>query len=141
MLELIRRDPVHNSMRDLMNFISRDPFFTAGEGGEEGNLALDVSENENEVLVRASLPGFKKDQVDVNIHNGVLSIKAERTEEEETKNEKFYRRERRFGSVSRRIALPGVVSEAQANAEMTDGVLTIRIPKSEVARPKRISVK
>lgn len=141
MLELIRRDPVNNSMRDLMNFIARDPFFASGEASEEGNLALDVSENENEVLVRASLPGFKKDQVDVNIHNGVLSIKAERTEEEETKNEEFYRRERRFGSVSRRIALPGVVSEAEANAEMTDGVLTIRIPKSEVARPKRISVK
>jgi HSP20 family protein len=144
MFEIIRRDPFgRTAIRDLMNFIGNDPFFPAPslEAIDEGTLALDVSEGEGEVIVRASLPGFRKDDIDVEIDNGVLTIKAEQSEEKESRDEKFYRRERRFGSVFRRVALPGVISEAGTKAELKEGVLTLHIPQAEEARPKRIAIK
>ncbi|MGE0135732.1 MAG: Hsp20/alpha crystallin family protein, partial [Dehalococcoidia bacterium] len=68
------------------------------------------------------------------------SIKAEHSEETETRNEKYYRRERRFGSVSRRIALPGIVHDAPVSAQLKDGVLTLSIEVPEKARPKQIEI-
>ena len=140
MFDIIRRTPLDRSFQDLVEFVAGDPFFRNVGTDTEGTLALDVAEGDGEIIVRASLPGFDKDDIDVQIHNGVLSIKAEHTEEKETKDERYYRKERRVGSVSRRIALPGVVSETSANAELKDGVLTLRIPQAEVARPKQIPI-
>lgn len=108
---------------------------------EEGALALDVSEDENDVIVRASLPGFKKEDIDVEVHDGVLAIKAEQEEEKEEKGEQFYRRERRFGSVSRRIALPSQVVEDKAAAELKDGVLTLRLPKTTKATARKVAIR
>lgn len=144
MFELMKRDPMFNrNIRDLMNFVRNDPFFGMPTEGawEDGNLALDVSEGDGEIIVRASLPGFKKDEIDVSVQNGVLTIKAEHTEEEETKKEKFYRKERRYGSVYRTMTLPGNVTDTNAKAELKDGVLTLHIPEEEKAKPKRIAVK
>jgi HSP20 family protein len=126
-----------------MEFVTNDPFFrgTPVALSEEGTLPLDIVEEGGDIVVHASLPGFRKEDIDIQIHNGVLSIKAEHSEESEQKDRHYYRRERRVGSVSRRIALPGVVSEANANAEFKDGVLTLRIPQAEVAKPKQIKVK
>ena len=119
--------------RLFSNFLVRNWPGTASGGDEEGvetgTLAVDVSEDDEHVIVRASLPGFKKSDVTVELHNGVLSITGEHTEETETRNERFYRRERRSGSVSRRLALPGTLGEDNAHAEFTDGVLTVRVPK------------
>ena len=142
MFALIRHNPIDRTMRSLIDFVGTDPFFRtrALDLDEEGTLAIDVAEGDGELIVRASLPGFKKEDVDVQIHNGVLSIKAEQSEASEATEEHFYRKERRFGSVSRRIALPGVVAEAKANAQLKDGVLVLRIPLPEVARPKQIPV-
>lgn len=107
---------------------------------DEGALALDVSENDQEVIVRASLPGFSKEDVEVEVHDGVLSIKATREEEHEEKNERFYRKERRSGSVSRRIALPGAVDDSKASATLRDGVLEVRVSRSSEALPKRLNI-
>lgn len=138
---LMRREP-----RDVFAVPSIfDRFFSEPFAGlatiEEGNLALDVSEDEKNVIVRASLPGFKKDDIEVELAEGVLTIKAARTEEEETKNETFYRKERRSQSVSRRIALPTNVSEAQGDAELKDGVLTLRFPKTPESQPKKLKIR
>ena len=138
---LLRMDP-------LMGFPTLDRLFgsmlgepeTNGFTLDEGTLALDISENDQEVIVRASLPGFTKDQVEIEAHDGVLTIKAEKTEETETKDERFYRKERRIGSVSRRIALPSVVKEADAHAELENGELILRLPKEAKAQPKRIAI-
>lgn len=92
-------------------------------------------------MVRASLPGFKKEDIDIQVNDGVLAIKAEHSEEREVKDERYYRRERRFGAVSRRIALPGIVHDAPVSAELTDGVLTLAIDVPEQARPKQIEIK
>lgn len=142
MFDITLRNPL-DPVRDLMGTLTSDLFFTrmaACPVREDGTLALDVAEGDGEVIVRASLPGFKKEDIDIQIHNGVLFIKAEWSEEKETEAERFYRRERRVGSLSRRIALPDVVSDADAHAEFHDGVLTLRIPQAEAARPRQIHV-
>jgi len=142
-MTLIRRDPTETPMTRLWNQFFNEPVL--GNGGlmpaiEEGNLALDVSEDDKNVVVRASLPGFRKDDIDVEIHDGVLSIKAERSDENEEKGETYYRRERRYGTVTRRVALPSIVEEGNTTADLKDGVLTLRIPKSQKAMPRKVKI-
>jgi HSP20 family protein len=108
---------------------------------DEGALAIDISESEKgETIVRASLPGYKKEDIHVSVHNGVLDIKASSRHEETTENEKYFRKERRYGAVARRIALPGNPSEEHVNARLEDGVLTVVIKPSQEQGPRRISV-
>ena len=148
MADIIRRDPFAN-MRQVMDRLFEDPFrrWPAGDGNgqgrgiEEGALPLDVSEGDGRIRVRASLPGFRKEDIDVQVHEGVLSIKARRDEERETRDERFYRRERAAGSVSRRVALPGVVRDASVDAELADGVLTLTLPLPERALPQRVEIR
>jgi HSP20 family protein len=109
---------------------------------EDGTLAVDVSENDREVTVAASVPGYTREEIEVQLESGVLSIKAHHEEEHEEKGERFYRRERFSGALSRRIAIPGVVADtAEVSAELDKGVLKIRIPKSEKAKPKKVEIK
>lgn len=107
---------------------------------EEGNLALDISEDDKCLVVRASLPGFRKEDVEVDVHDGVLSITAQRGEEHETKNERFYRKERRMSSVARRIALPASIAESDTKGELKDGVLTLRLPKMQKAQGTKVRI-
>jgi HSP20 family protein len=141
MRTLVRRDPFDVPLATMSRLVNDLFGEQAGANGlEEGTLALDVSEDDSDVIVRASLPGFAKDDIDVQVHSGVLTIKAEQTVESETKDERFYRRERRSGSVSRRVALPSNVQEDQASAELRDGVLTLRLPKVEKETPRKITI-
>ena len=127
--------------RVFQSLWGRDPFIAElSPVFEEGTLALDVSEDEASVLVRASLPGFRKEDVHVEVHDGVLTINATHREETEEKSERYYRKERREGSLSRRVALPSQVDDSKASAELKDGVLTLRLPKSQQAMPKKISI-
>ncbi len=145
---ITRRDPdtgAHPIDRIFQTMLARDPFFGGLANGfaqpiDEGTLALDVSEDAEHVIVRASLPGFRREDVAVEIHDGVLTISATRSEETEERSEKFYRKERRTGSVSRRVALPVAVVEEEARAELADGELTLRLPKTTQGGPRRISI-
>lgn len=141
---LVRRDPAASlhGLDRLFASVLAEPLFNGGQSLslDEGTLALDISENETHVIVRASLPGFSKDQVHVEVHDGVLSIKAEKEEETEERTERYYRRERRAGSVSRRVALPSVVHEGETRAELKNGELVLRLPKEPKATPRKISI-
>ena len=106
-------------------------------------LPVDITEKDGDFVVRASLPGFAKDEIDVQVHGGVLSIAAEHSEQHgqsSEEGERYYRRERRVGSVSRRIALPDGVDGAKVEAELRDGVLTLTIPTPDEAKPKQIEI-
>ena len=140
MFELTRWNPAVSPMRDLMNAIAGDAFLTRDLSTDEALLPLDISETEDALVVRASLPGFDRDSVDVQVHNGVLSIKAEQVQTDEEKNETFHRRERVQRTLSRSVTLPTAYSEGDAGAELKDGVLTVRLPQSEAVRPKRLTV-
>ena len=140
MNNILLRSPLGNF--DLRNFF-RSAFENddVDQWLQQGALAVDISEGkEGETIVRASLPGFKKEDVHVSVHNGVLDIKAESTEETETKNEKFFRRERRFGSVARRIALPGNPGSEDVAADLKDGVLTVKVRPAAKDGPKKIAI-
>lgn len=98
------------NLRRMMDRVFDDSLFRTPALIDEGSPALDVLEQDGNVVVKASLPGFTKEEIDVQVHDGVLYIKAEHNEEKEEKGAKFYRRERRYGAVARRVALPGTVS-------------------------------
>ena len=149
MADIIRRDPFAN-MRQVMDrffddslrrWPAGDGFGGGGRGAAEGALPLDVSRSDGEIKVRASLPGFRKEDIDVQVHEGVLSIKAERAAENGTQDERYYRRERSAGSVSRRVALPGIVRDALIDAELAGGVLTLTLPLPERAQPQRVEIR
>ncbi len=144
---IVRRDPF-TGMRQVMDRLFDDSFFRSGPAGwpgaawslKEGALPVDLSQADGQIKVRASLPGFKPEDIDVQVHEGVLSIKAGHSEDAESSDERFYRRERAGGSVSRRIALPGVVRDAEVDAQLEDGVLTLTLPLPEQPQPKQIEI-
>jgi HSP20 family protein len=103
--------------------------------------AVDVQETEKEYLVKADLPDVKKDDVKVDIRDGVLTVEGERKQEKEEKGKRFHRIERSYGKFVRRLALPTDVDEQKIGAEFKDGVLNVHIPKSEAAKPRSIDVK
>ncbi len=142
MTGLMRRNTsLPGELDEFFNSFLRTPSWINGSAAiDEGALALDVSESDSEVIVRASLPGFKKSDVEVEVHDGVLTIKATRDEQSEESNERYYRRERRSGSLSRRVALPGAVDNGKATATMTDGVLEVRVARSAEAQPRKLSI-
>ena len=95
----------------------------------------------DEVVVKAALPGFKPDEVQINVTGDILTIKGEVKHEEEKKDKSWHIREQRWGSFERSVRLPtGVISD-RAKADFDNGILTITLPKSEEVRPKTIAVK
>lgn len=138
---LLRRDPFAGfpAIDRLLGSMLTEPVFPAATF-DEGTLALDISEDDSSVIVRASLPGFTKDQIQVEVHDGVLTIKAEKEEQSEERTERYYRKERRVGSVSRRVALPSIVEEGEASADLKNGELTLRLPKHAKAQPRKINI-
>lgn len=141
MTNLTKRAPLSISpLSELFNALFEDgPQMSLTRS--EPDLPLDISETDEEYIIRASLPGYKRDEITLEIDEGVLTLGARRSEEHEEKNERFHRRERRFGSVTRRLRLPDDLGETEPNAEFADGVLTLRLPKAEKRLPRRIEVR
>ena len=102
---------------------------------------LDVTEGDEAFTVKAAVPGMKADDLDITITDNVLVIKGETEAEETREEEKVHLRERRYGSFMRSISLPVPVEADQVKASYESGILTLNIPKAEVVKPKRISVK
>ena len=116
--------------------------------GERNSITLadwtplvDVSEDGKEYLIKADLPGVKKEDVKVSIDNGVLTLSGERRSEKEEKGQKFHRIEKSYGSFQRSFTLPEGTDDAKIVAEFKDGVLNVRLPKSETAKSKSVAVK
>src|SRR5262249_45388076 len=102
--------------------------------------ALDVHEDKDNFIVQAELPGMKKEDIQLTLHDGSLSISGEKSEEKHEDAE-VYRAERFIGRFQRTVALPTPVAVDKVKAEYNDGVLTVTLPKSEEAKPKQIEVK
>jgi HSP20 family protein len=103
--------------------------------------AVDVQETDKEYIVKADLPDVRKEDVKVGIEDGVLTLEGERKQEKEEKGKKFHRVERVYGKFVRRLALPMEVEAQKVAAEFKDGVLNVRMPKAEAAKPRAIDVK
>jgi HSP20 family protein len=103
--------------------------------------SLDVFEEKDELVVKADLPGMNKEEIEVTVTGDVVTIKGEKKKEEEVKEKDYYRRERSYGSFVRSVELPCEVKSDQIKANFKDGVLEVRMPKTEEAKKKSISVK
>jgi HSP20 family protein len=103
--------------------------------------AVDISEDEKEFIIKAELPGLKREEVKVTVEDGVLSISGERKTEKEEKNKKFHRVERSYGSFLRSFTLPEGADASKVNAEFAEGVLNVHLAKTPKAQPKTIEVK
>jgi HSP20 family protein len=102
--------------------------------------ALDVYEQKDNVIVRAELPGMKKEDIELSLHDNTLTISGERKQEETHKEAETYRSERFFGRFQRMVTLPTQVAQDKIKAQYKDGVLTVTLPKAEEAKPKHIDV-
>jgi HSP20 family protein len=98
--------------------------------------AVDVSETESEYLIKAELPEVRKEDVNITVEDGMLSLTGERRQEKSTENEKLHRVERSYGTFARRFALPENVDEQAIRAESRDGVILVHLPKQKVEAPQ-----
>ena len=136
-------EELHNRLANMFN---RSP--VRRQDGQEESMTVaewaplvDISEDDKEYLIKAELPGVKKEDVHISVENGVLTITGERKFEKEEKNKKYHRVERAYGSFVRTFIVPDDAEADKVAAEFKDGLLKIRIPKSEQAKPKQIEVR
>ena len=144
MSNLIRWEPAREMMtlREAMDHLFDDAFtrpLTLRDGWSAP--AIDMYQTDDEIVVKASLPGVKADEVQINITGEVLTLKGETRQVEEKKDKAWHMREQRWGAFERAIALPTEVVADKAKAEFENGILTITLPKAEEVRPKSISIK
>ena len=102
--------------------------------------AFDVYEEKDNFVVKAELPGMKKEEINVSLHEGDLIISGERKSETKSEGTEVYRSERFFGKFQRSVSLPATVDPGKVKAEYKDGILTVTLPKSEAAKPRQIEV-
>jgi HSP20 family protein len=102
--------------------------------------SADIVENDKEYLIKADLPEVKKEDIDISVENGVLTLSGERRVEKSTDEEKEHRRETFYGQFARSFALPEDVDQTKISAETKDGVLKVHLPKSEQKKPRSIQV-
>ena len=156
MSNLTRWEPAREMMtlREAMDRLFDDaltrPFSLTREGGSAytwSSPAIDMYQTDNEVVVKAALPGIKADEVQINVNSDVLTLRGETKQEEEKtsssqRNDKSWHiREHRWGAFERSIRLPTGVIADKAKAEFDNGILTITLPKSEEVKPRTITVK
>jgi HSP20 family protein len=111
------------------------------EGMEVTAPAVDLYEEKDDIVVKAELPGIDKDNIEVNLTDHTLTIKGEKKKEEEIKEENYYRSERSYGSFVRTLELPKDVRTDKVKASFKNGILEVRLPKTEEAKAKEVKVK
>ena len=144
MASIVRWDPFAEmvSLRDVMDRLVDDAFVRPTSGlGMLRSPAVDMIENEDEFVVKASLPGVRSDDINISVTGDALTIRGEMKSEREEEKDNYIFRERRSGSFSRSLALPTSVIAEKAKAEFENGILTLSLPKAEEVKPKTITVK
>jgi HSP20 family protein len=144
MSNLIRWEPAREmmSLREAMDRLFDDAFTRPLSFRDGWSVpAIDMYQTDDEIVVKAALPGIKADEVQINVTGEVLTLKGEVKHEEEKKERAWHIREQRFGSFERSVVLPTEVVADKAKAEFENGILTITLPKAEEVKPKTITVK
>ena len=144
MSNLIRWEPEREMMtlREAMDRLFDDAFTRPLSLNEGRHVpALDMYQTDEDVVVKAVLPGMKAEDVQINSTGDVLSIKGETKEKNETKHKDYHIREQHWGAFERSLVLPTAVVSDKAKAEFEDGILTVTLPKAEEVKPKVVSVK
>jgi HSP20 family protein len=144
MSNLTRWEPVREMMtlREAMDRLFDDAFTRPFGSPTNGNTpAIDLYQTNDSVVVKAALPGFTADEVQLSVTGDVLTLKGEFHQNNDVKEATYHLREQHYGSFERSVMLPTEVDSEKAKAEFENGVLTVTIPKSAQARPKTITIK
>lgn len=147
-MAIVRWDPFRDlvGLQDRMNRLFDESFRGITRGGEEEwsvsswTPAVDIYEQEGNLVLKAELPGVDSNDVDVRVENNVLTLRGERRFDGEVKRENYHRIERAYGSFSRSFTLPNVIDTERIKAEYKDGVLRMTLPKRDEAKPKQIQI-
>jgi HSP20 family protein len=146
-MELIRWNPMRDmfSFRHQMNHLFDDVFKPVVRGDSRlsmwnWNPTVDIYDNDENIVIKAELPGIDKKDIVIDVKDGVLTLKGERSFDNEVKEEKYYCRERTFGKFERVFRLPADIDPEKISADYKDGILKIDIPKPEEQQPKQITV-
>lgn len=102
---------------------------------------VDLREESDRLVLEMELPGLKKEDIEINLENNVLTIKGERKFEKEEKKDNYHKIERSYGKFSRSFSLPAAIKADEIDASLNNGVLTLSLPYAEEAKPKKISIK
>ena len=146
MSNLTRWEPAREMMtlREAMDRLFDDAFtrpLSIRYGWSMATPAIDMYQTDNDVVVRASIPGIKADEVQISVTGDILTLKGEVKQEEERKDRAWHIREHRFGSFERSVVLPTDVKSDQAEAVFENGILTITLPKADEVKPRTINIK
>lgn len=144
-MTLVKWDPMRelNTFSDMNRLF--DAFFGSGGNGQTGMSrrwvpAMDLVEVGDSLVLKADLPGLRREDVSIEVKDGVLTIAGERKDDHEEKADGYYRVERTFGSFSRTLTLPKGIEAEGIQADFADGVLEVRIPKPAERKPHRIEI-
>ena len=146
MSNLIRWEPTRDFMtlREAMNHLFDDAFtrpFSLSVRDGWSAPAIDMYQTDDDIVVKASIPGFNAEEVQISVTGEILTLRGEMKHEEENKDKSWHVREQRWGSFERSIALPTEVVADKAKAEFENGILIVTLPKAEEVKPKTITVK
>jgi len=131
------------TLREAMDRLFDDAFtrpINLRDGGWSAP-AIDMYQTDDEVVVKAALPGFKANEVQINVTGDMLTLKGDMQHEEEKKDKAWHIREQRWSTFERTVALPTAVVSDRASADFENGILTIKLPKAEEVKPRTITVK
>jgi len=128
------------SMNRNLSRLLDDSHSAMDADGGQWAPSVDIRETDDALVVQAELPGIDKKDVNLEVKDGVLTISGERRYEKDVKEENVHRIERSYGSFTRSFSLPRNIDAEKVNAEMKDGVLSVRLPKRESAKPKAIEI-
>ena len=141
-----RRDPFFPQLASLQDNLNRgfEGLLPTPEGGEPGKDFLppmDISEDTTNYIVKTEIPGMKADDIKIDLTGRTLTLRGEKKQESETKDENWHRVERSYGSWLRRVEMPQAVDAEKITASYDDGVLTVQVAKAEELKPRQIQVK
>ena len=137
-----RRDPF-SDLRSTMDRLFEGGFshpWRLLPGEESMDFPVEIAETETEIEVKTSLPGVKPEDLDISVQNDVLTINAEHKQETEETKKNYHRRELHYGSFRRSFALSASVDVERATADFEHGILRVKLPKAEAAKPRQIKV-
>jgi HSP20 family protein len=147
MMDLIQWNPLREmvSLRERMNRLFDDSWFRTDGYGDDVAMgmwspAVDMFEKDDHLVIKAELPGMEKKDINLDLKDGVLTLRGERKHENQVQDENFYRREMSYGKFVRTFSLPSDVDSEKIKAEFQNGLLTIEVPKPEQHKPKQITV-
>src|SRR5712691_2690042 len=144
-MAIVRFEPFRE-LQDRMNRLFSEAYLSSPTGEEDWALggswapAVDIYEQDNNIVLKAELPGVDPKDVDIRLENNTLTLRGERKFDDEVKKENYHRVERAYGAFTRSFTLPTVVDQGSIKAEFKDGVLRVTLPKREEAKPKQIQI-